>query len=503
MSTGDVSIRLPYADRSVAGMPLPVLGTVIVAAVVGLSLLSAGLPAAWVLLGVCALATVPIVVWAVIAGRFFEPLPVLAAIGALMFVTRPLQLILEWRDLYSHFFPTDPVRRLVLLEGQEVALFVGDRITGSLEEALARSIGACALFLVMLLVGYGLGIRGRLGRRLSSVRLGQAPINLRAAVGLSLGIGLAAQAAIIARAGGPAAALEKADQQTALSDSFVLFFVSGFAFAAVLLWAAWRRPRGRLEWTGFGLSVAAVCTFSTIAGSRARVFLTLLALAVIVHYLWRPWRRRELAVGLVLMLAFVSSFVVFREAADDRSLGHAAGEAWRYGLDPRVILNDITSFDDVLYATTIYGRTRDHENGQFLVDGARSFLPSRIDPNKPEGGDIVFRKVVWKNQFGAGRPPTAVGDLYIDFGFPGVAVGALLIGLLARSLLGLLRGPPAGRQYRVALYAIALVILYELVVDTFSLALGFMLTLALPFLIAVHLFGRAPGSRALAGSTAT
>jgi oligosaccharide repeat unit polymerase len=501
VSTGDASIRLPYADRGVAGLPLPVLGVVIVAVVVGLSLLSAGLPAAWVLLGVCALATVPVVVWAVITGRFFEPLPVLAAIGALMFVTRPLQLILEWRDLYSHFFPHDPVRRLVLLEAQEVALFVGDRITGSLEDAFARSIGACALFLVMLLVGYWLGIRARLGRRLSGLRMGQAPINLRAAVGLSLGIGLAAQVAIIVRAGGPGAALEKAEQQTALSDSFVLFFVSGFAFAAVLLWAAWRRPRGRLEWTGFGLSVAAVCTFSTIAGSRARVFLTLLALAVIVHYLWRPWRRRELAVGLVLMLAFVSSFVVFREAADKRSLGHAAGEAWRYGLDPRVILNDITSFDDVLYATTIYGRTRDHENGKFLVDGARSFLPSRIDPNKPEGGDIVFRKVVWKNQFGAGRPPTAVGDLYIDFGFPGVAVGALLIGLLARSLLGLLRGGPPGRQYRVALYAIALVILYELVVDTFSLALGFMLTLAVPFLIAVHAFGRAPGSRVLAGST--
>jgi oligosaccharide repeat unit polymerase len=437
-----------------------------------------------------------------IAGRFFEPLPVLAAVGALMFVTRPLQLILEWRDLYSHFFPRDPIMRLVLLEGQEVALFVGDRVTGSLEDALARSIGACALFLVMLLVGYKLGLGARLGRRLSGVRLGQAPINLRAAIGVSLGIGLAAQVAIIARAGGPKAALEKADQQAALSDSFALFFLSGFAFAAVLLWAAWRRPRNGLEWAGFGLSVAAVCTFSTVAGSRARVFLTLFALAVIVHYLWRPWRRRELAVGLIIMLAFVSSFVVFREAADNRSLGYAAEEAWRYGLDPRVVLNDITSFDDVFYATTIYGRSRDHLNGRFLVDGARSFLPSRIDPNKPEGGDIVFRKVVWKNQFGAGRPPTAVGDFYIDFGFPGVAVGALLLGLLARALLGLLGGGPAGRQYRVALYAIALVILYELVVDTFSLALGFVLTLAVPFLIAVHAFGRAPGRRLPAESTA-
>jgi len=502
VTTGNASTRLPYADRGVAGVPLPLIGVVAVAVGAGLSLLSAGLPAAWVLLGVCALATVPVVVWSLIVGRFFEPLPVLAATGALMFVTRPLQLILEWRDLYSHFFPRDPIRRLVLLEAQEVSLFVGDRITGSLEHALARSIGACALFLVMLLAGYWLGARAGLGRRLAGIRLGQGPINLHAAIGVSLGVGLAAQVAIIARAGGPGAALKKADQQAALSDSFVLFFVSGFAFAAVLLWAAWRRPRGGLEWAAFGLSVAAVCTFSTVAGSRARVFLTLFALAVIVHYLWRPWRRRELAVGVVVMLAFVSSFVVFRESANDHSLGHAAGEAWRYGLDPRVVVNDITSFDDVLYATHIYGRSREHEHGQFLVDGARSFLPSRIDPNKPEGGDIVFRKVVWKNQFGAGRPPTAVGDWYIDFGFGGVAAGAVLIGLLARALLGLLGGGAAGRQYRVALYAIALVILYELVVDTFSLALGFTLTLAVPFLIAVHVFGRVPGRRLAAGSTA-
>jgi hypothetical protein len=35
-----------------------------------------------------------------------------------------------------------------------------------------------------------------------------------------------------------------------------------------------------------------------------------------------------------------------------------------------------------------------------------------------------------------------------------------------------------------------LVVLYELVVDTFSLALGYVLTVAIPFLIAVHVFGR-------------
>ena len=81
--------------------------------------------------------------------------------------------------------------------------------------------------------------------------------------------------------------------------------------------------------------------------------------------------------------------------AERRSLRAAAEVAPRHVLDPRVILNDITSFDHVVYATTIYGRERDHENGGFLLDGVRSFVPRAIDSGKPEGGDIVFRRVVW------------------------------------------------------------------------------------------------------------
>jgi oligosaccharide repeat unit polymerase len=483
-------------DRRVAGIPLALLGALIAAAILALSLLAAGVPAAWVLLGVCALATLPVAVWGVVAGRFFEPLPLLSAVGVLLFVARPLQLFLSWRDLYSHFFPRDPVQGLVLLEAQEVALYVGDRLRGPLEPALARSTGACALFLVMLLAGYRFGGGHRLARRLSALRGSRTPINVRAAVGVSMAIGLVAQAAIIVHAGGPAASLKQASsKQSALSESFVLFFLAGFGFAAVILWAAWRRPRTRLEWWGWGLSVAAVCAFSVIAGSRARIFLTVVALAVIAHYLWRPWRRRELAAAFVLLLAFVSSFIVFRQVADSDSLSRATHKAGTYTLDPRVIINDITSYDDVLYATTIYGQTRPYEHGRFLVNAFRSFVPRRIDPNKPSGGDIAFRKVVWKEEFGAGRPPTAVGDFYIDFGFAGVAVGGLLVGIIARALVGLLRGAAPGRQYRVALYAIGLVILYELVVDTFSLALGFVLTLGLPFLIAVHAFGRVRARR--------
>jgi oligosaccharide repeat unit polymerase len=482
-------VRLAHGDR---GSLLPVAWLVgfVAAGLCAIGIVMAlDAPAAWAWLAVVALVTAPVAVWGIISGRFFEPLPVLGGISTLLFVARPLQMILEWKDLYSPFFAKDLITDMVLLETQEVAVYVG-RLDEPLEQAMARALGACALFFALFLAGYLLAPARGLASRLSRIGRSRDVINLRAAIGVSLAIGLIAQVVIIARAGGPAASLEQAStEQTALSQSFALFFLSGFGFAAVLIWAAWRRPQSPIEWAGLGLSVLAVCAFASIAGSRARVFITLLALAVIVHYLWRSWRRREVLAFFLVLLAFVSSFIVFRQVAGAESIGQAASKAWDHTLDPRVVLNDSTAFDDVLYATTIFGKSRDFEHGQFLLDGARSYLPSRIDPNKPEGGDIAFRKFVWKEEFGAGRPPSAIGDYYIDFGFPGVAVGGFILGILAAALLGLLRGPPAGSRLRVALYAIALVVLYELVFDTFSLALGLVLTLALPFLIAVYGFG--------------
>jgi oligosaccharide repeat unit polymerase len=459
-------------------------------------------PVAWLWLAICVGATVPVVIWFAAQGRLFEPLPLLAAVCAAMFVSRPLQLILEWRDLYSHFFPRDPVQSLVLLEGQEVALFVGQSLQEPLEPALARAIGACALFLVCMLAGYCFLGGELVGRRLSRLGRRTAPRDVSWMVAISLAIGLAAQVAIIAKAGGPAASLRSASDQKALSESFVLFLLSGFAYAALPIWIAWRPPRSRLEWAALVLSILAVCAFSLIAGSRARVFITLMVLALVVHYVHRRWRPREIAIGLVLLLGFGSFFVVFRQVADKNSLGDARRAASEHIFDARVIANDITYFDDVFYATTIYGNTRPHDHGAFLLNAFRSYVPRRIDPGKPEGGDVAFRKVVWGEQLGAGRPPTAVGDLYIDFGFPGVAIGALLIGIAARALLGLLGGGAAGRAYRVVLYAILLVVLYEWIVGTLSIALGFVLTLLLPFLIAVHGFGRLPRPGALRGRVA-
>ena len=126
-------------------------------------ILIAGAPIAWLWLAVCAAATLPVAVWGFASGRFFEPLPLLASVCALLFVVRPLQLFSGWRDLYSAFSPSDPIDRMVLLDGQEMARFVSERLQEPIDSAFARATGACALFLVALLIGYRLGLGGRAG----------------------------------------------------------------------------------------------------------------------------------------------------------------------------------------------------------------------------------------------------------------------------------------------------------------------------------------------------
>ena len=266
---------------------------------------------------------------------------------------------------------------------------------------------------MVLLIGYRLGPGRRIAAALSALRGPDRRINVGAAVAGALIVGISAQALIVVRGDGPAAAFEYASEQPTLSESFALFLLAGFATAGVLVWAAWRRPRGRLQWAAFISVVVAVCLFSVAAGSRGRVFVAVLALAVIVHYLWRPWRRREVAVAALLFVLFASSFLAFREVANESSVRAAAEEAPQHVLDPRVVLNDITSFDHVVYATTIYGRERGHEKGGFLLDGARSFVPRAIDSGKPDGGDIVFRRVVWGRRplpGGPRRPSATCGS---------------------------------------------------------------------------------------------
>jgi oligosaccharide repeat unit polymerase len=482
------------------GRPDVVLPTA-ATAVAGVVVLATGAPVAWLLLAACAAVALAVVIPAWGQGRWLEPLPLIAAVVLFRFVMRPLQLFLESKDLLSWTPPTSALSGLLRLDQQELALYATTKLQGALEPALTRTMLACTLFVALVVVGYHLPIARRPAQRLAGVGRRAASMDVRVVVILCGVLSACGQVAIVARTGGLSNVADTQLKQQALSAGLALHVLACFGIVGVLIWAAWRRPSTRLTWAAFLAMTLEICGFYALTGSRTRVLATALALIVIAHYVWRPLRARTVVLAVVLGLVFASGALAVRQATSTESFTSALGHAPRYLADPRVVLNDTTEFDQLFYATSTVGRRNgiDEKHGGWLLAAFHSYVPGFIDPNKPEPSDVVFRKEVWGGEVGAGRPPTVIGDFYLDFGFPGIAVGAILLGIAARALLGLLTtdsGP--GRAYRVTLYALSLIVLHQLVIGTYSVALASVVTLVIPYLFAVHVFGRLSYGRLMA-----
>lgn len=461
--------------------------------VVAIVVLATGASPAWLLLGVTATLAAAVLAPALREGRYFEPMTVIAAFVLIYFCGRALQLFIQHEDLYSFFGATSAVDSLLRMDNQEIARFVTEKLGEPLDPAMTRAMGACAVFMAAIIVGYYVPLGRRLGSRLGHIGARTAGLDVRLVVPVCLLLGLVGQVAILAKTGGLGAAANDLQNQRTGRAGYMLYILASFAPVGVVIWLAWKRPVSRAQWIVFALLVAEICAFSVLTGSRSRVLLLLFLLAVTWHYLLRRWRLRELVVAVVVFVAFSSAVLGVRQGTAHETLGEALRSAPSYLVDPRGILNDNTQFDQLFIATSSLGHGLEYQHGRWLLDGIRSNVPAAIDPGKPEAGDIVFRKAIWGNELGAGRPITIVGDFYYDFGFAGIAVGSLLLGLLARVLLGLLGSlRSAGVEYRVSLYAIGLLILYEALVGTYSLAFSFAIALLVPYLVAVHGIGRVP-----------
>ena len=208
---------------------------------------------------------------------------------------------------------------------------------------------------------------------------------------------------------------------------------------------------------------------------------------------------RELLVCGVLLLVFASSVVVLRTVAGEENLSEGVSASADHVLDERVILDGETAFDNVLVATAIYGRERPLEHGGFLVDAGALVRAAAYRRRQAGGGRHTLSASDVGRAVHRGKASLRGRGLLHRFRLWGVSLGGLVLGVVCRMLLALLDLRPTGREYRVAVFALPLVVLYEFLVGTFSIAIGFVLTLVLPFFVAAHGFGRLSGGRRARG----
>jgi hypothetical protein len=130
--------------------------------------------------------------------------------------------------------------------------------------------------------------------------------------------------------------------------------------------------------------------------------------------------------------------------------------------------------------------------GGEIAQGALGQVPRFVYPGKPDANDTSFRRLIWGETFKAGRPIGAVGEFYRDFGFAGIIIGALLLGVLARGLTGLraAAGGERGRELRAAVFVLSLVLLYQFLVGSYSIVFGQALAMGIPLLLAIKVFAR-------------
>ena len=209
----------------------------------------------------------------------------------------------------------------------------------------------------------------------------------------------------------------------------VLFLVIGFLFAAF-----WLSVTGLLKAEGRGvplLRVALACTcalamiivFAPMEG-RARMLMAFLFMLVAWHYFVRPFGLAQawsiLAAGLLIAIALDYARLTQHYAELDvfeMAYGLAYGRQFDGILNLSVTMNAVSA-----------GNVGHHFGAAWLADIGKDLgLNLGTDSRSLFMGDVLRMP-----NYQAGFPLTRPGELFLAFGWPGIVVGAAILGVFSR-----------------------------------------------------------------------
>jgi hypothetical protein len=262
--------------------------------------------------------------------------------------------------------------------------------------------------------------------------------------------------------------------------------------AVALLWIVLRPPTSVAGWAAVGLVVLEQTLFGFATGSRSWAVIPAATAVVAIHYTVRRWRPRELVAMLTVVFVAAPTMLAIRQATTVQPFREALSTGLRTGPSPASVLNDSSAFDALAALVAIVPSELPHQHGRRLVEGiASGALPEAVYAGtKPESMSVTFRRMLFGERFGAGRPYTLPGELWLDFGLVGVLLGGLLVGVAARFL----GDAVAGRNGRaapvtVAGYAGLLVAFWVLLQGTWDLGVAVAVLNLLPLALGVVLLG--------------
>lgn len=363
-----------------------------------------------------------------------SPLAIAAATWLPLFLLRPIEL---------YFYPGEAITPMI-----QLGYDIGD---------LSRTVAIAGVGCATWSIGFLFGLRHLRAASESPPRLDPLPLR-QWAPWIVVGFGALLAGALFMRQGGPAALIHSAgslhtNQGSGFYGQLGIWMLIGtalYAFAAILRGEGPNREAKRLLVVSAPL--AAICTLAL--GSRGFIAFGLLAAAVIYLRLRAP-RARSVAITIAVALILAAGLeftAIVRTNAASTDLGTAVERTVETPV-PAFQTADLSVFDDFVAMQGIVPSSVSRLNGSSLLQIPVALAPRALWPGKPQPLDNLVTEYLYPGAT-AGTPITMQGELYWNFGLPGVAIGSLLIGLLMGwSMTLLFRREPLSLILYAILYA--------------------------------------------------
>lgn len=251
---------------------------------------------------------------------------------------------------------------------------------------------------------------------------------------------------------------------------------------------------GRRLLSGGGAAVLALALASAVypffTSSRLTIMLMILRAIIIWMCIRGEPRPRSVAAVVAVGFLIISPMLALRRGASDwESVGAELSPArlveatvgGRHFLDLSKTAHVLAAVPDEI----------DYQYGQTLVTWLVAPVPRELWPAKPPVNvGKLLGPALFESSPGSGVPPGIVGELYLNFGLPGVFVGLLAFGLVLRSLYLTLR-PHFSNPAAVLVYTL---LSTRMAIGMVSLSASGGLTRLLkemvPLLLALYFLGR-------------
>ncbi len=197
-----------------------------------------------------------------------------------------------------------------------------------------------------------------------------------------------------------------------------------------------RLPAGAMAFYG----ALIVVNFATnyFWGNRMNLVLFSFGACLGIHIFIRPFRPRELLLGLALAAAGLTGLGLLRNSMV-REVSGSKEETTE--VEFRTVSNSLhfVEFDGLMLALLDGGRRFDFRYGQDFYNGLVSWVPRSIMPERETfqvGG--WFRRVYQPKRIN-GWPVTVIGEWYVNFGLFGIFLGAIISGAIVAMVNGAYR----------------------------------------------------------------